>query len=656
MALIAPRRRARSRWAALAVTAAAALGILAISQASATTIPGGFFVVNDQQGANDVPGQVDLTRMGRDDSHATTAKIFMSWDSTDSWTGNGQTGDACALFDKNGNGGIDFVICGQITNPNANPAVVAQTPNSPFAFSCNDKKIDRCGTPSPVAYSWPTQIASGPLGAISYTSANRFANLITDTDPFASGSNNPNDSTLEIDILKSTAGGILPVGSQLVNVCSYPSAGNGGNNNPFDCITSPGGGFVTIVKNVAGGTTQSFGFTVAPAPPAPEPATYTLSPTAAKSGTDTTGPIGALIATNESVTETIPSGWTLSSASCSIEGVSGTTGTANTTTGAITGITVASGKVTTCTFNDAPVLPKLTITKTVINDNGGTKQATDFSFTVDGGTATAFTQDGTTVLAGKNHVNTLSAGAHTLAEPSVSGYSPSSWGGDCAADGSITLSLGGTATCTITNDDQAATLIVKKVVVNDSGGTSQATAFSFQVGTATAVSFLQDGADVLKGKNTLTNLSAGTYSVTEPTASGYSTTYDNCTNVVIANGGTATCTITNDDQAATPSGTTAQNYVLFDSLTMSGLRTGATPGKLTFTLWSTKTGTVCSVPVGTPVDVTGVSSNTTYSMATGIPVTDAGTYYWTVHYTGDAFNAPFTTTCGSESTTITKVQ
>ena len=46
----------------------------------------------------------------------------------------------------------------------------------------------------------------------------------------------------------------------LVNVCSYPSAGNGGNNNPFDCIVNPGGGFLVIVKNAGNDTTTSFPF------------------------------------------------------------------------------------------------------------------------------------------------------------------------------------------------------------------------------------------------------------------------------------------------------------------------------------------------------------------------------------------------------------
>ena len=118
-----------------------------------------------------------------------------------------------------------------------------------------------------------------------------------------------------------------------------------------------------------------------------------------------------------------------------------------------------------------------------------------------------------------------------------------------------------------------------------------------------------------------------------------------------------TCTITNNDTKAQPGGDTAQSYVLFDSLTMSGLRAGAaTPGTLTFKLWLVNTAGVCSSQVGSSVAVNNVTDNIKYTMATGISVTTATTYYWTVDYSGDEFNSVFSTTCGSESTTISKTE
>ena len=67
--------------------------------------------------------------------------------------------------------------------------------------------------------------------------------------------------TLQVNIPK-----LLLTGGVLVNVCSYPSAGNGGNNNPFDCIVNPGGGFLVIVKDAGTDTTTSFPFAVSPVP------------------------------------------------------------------------------------------------------------------------------------------------------------------------------------------------------------------------------------------------------------------------------------------------------------------------------------------------------------------------------------------------------
>ncbi len=55
----------------------------------------------------------------------------------------------------------------------------------------------------------------------------------------------------------------------------------------------------------------------------------------------------------------------------------------------------------------------------------------------------------------------------------------------------------------------------------------------------------------LDGQNDLP-VDAGTYSITEPAYGGIDTTYDNCANIVIPNGGSATCTITNNDQDILP--------------------------------------------------------------------------------------------------------
>ena len=334
--------------------------------ASAVTIPSSFFTVTDQQGANDITGnssQNDLTQMGRDETSTPgVLKLFWSWDSTDKWTGTGQTGDACALFDSDGDGNINFAVCGQIHNENANPNLVTQTtgggglvsnPNSPYVFSCGDSKNDRCTQASvPQPYT-SAQVSSGVLGTLATSPP---ANLITDTDPFPApapgpGDNYPNDSTLQINILKS----YLPTNSVLVNVCSYPSTGGGANNNPFDCITTPGGGFLKIVKTATPSDTTVFPFTVNPVPSG-QPSVYEIT------GSGETDPIGLTVGTStEAITEAVPGGWDLTAASCVL---SNNTGTGTKTATGVTGVTIQSGLLTTCTFTDVKQNPALKLTKT----------------------------------------------------------------------------------------------------------------------------------------------------------------------------------------------------------------------------------------------------------------------------------------------------
>ena len=104
--------------------------------------------------------------------------------------------------------------------------------------------------------------------------------------------------------------------------------------------------------------------------------------------------------------------------------------------------------------------PTLTLIKTVTNDNGGTKVVGDFTLKVDGGVVT----NGT--------ANVVTAGLHTASEVQLPGYAASVWGGDCAPGGTITLLPGDNKVCTITNDDKAPGLHLRKVVVNDNGGTN----------------------------------------------------------------------------------------------------------------------------------------------------------------------------------------
>ena len=88
-------------------------------------------------------------------------------------------------------------------------------------------------------------------------------------------------------------------------MCSYPSAGSGGNNNPFDCIVTPGGGYLVINKDAGSDTTTSFNFTVVSEPP---DALHTIN-IYTINGTNSTLPIVLAIGDNYvSVTEAVPAG------------------------------------------------------------------------------------------------------------------------------------------------------------------------------------------------------------------------------------------------------------------------------------------------------------------------------------------------------------
>ena len=74
----------------------------------------------------------------------------------------GQTGDACALFDSDGDGNVNYAVCARIENPNANPTQAKLTADSPFLFSCDDSKNDRCGQPTPLV---ALGITAGTIGS-----------------------------------------------------------------------------------------------------------------------------------------------------------------------------------------------------------------------------------------------------------------------------------------------------------------------------------------------------------------------------------------------------------------------------------------------------------------------------------------------------------
>jgi uncharacterized cupredoxin-like copper-binding protein/plastocyanin len=137
------------------------------------------------------------------------------------------------------------------------------------------------------------------------------------------------------------------------------------------------------------------------------------------------------------VTETGPSGYSASfSADCSG--------------------TIANGETRTCTVTNDDVQPQLIVIKYVINDNGGTALAGDFTMDVTGTNTSpasfAGDESGTTVA--------LDAGSYSVDETGPAGYA-ASFSADCTGS----IAIGETKTCTVTNNDISPTLTVIKVLL-----------------------------------------------------------------------------------------------------------------------------------------------------------------------------------------------
>src|SRR5206468_6036552 len=204
-------------------------------------------------------------------------------------------------------------------------------------------------------------------------------------------------------------------------------------------------------------------------------------------------------------------------------------------------VVLTYGQSKTCTVTNVDLPGHLIIKKLVVNTNGGTMRATDFSFSVNGGAATAFFQDGIDALKGLNTLD-VPAGAFSVVENAtpIAGYTTTCSG--CSG----TIRNDETRTCTITNTNQAPHLIINKVVINDNGGSLTASNFSGTLSGVTA-----SGGQTWTGASTnLTLTTLGSYSVAENAHPGYDATLSvDCTGT-IALGETKTCTVTNDDQVA----------------------------------------------------------------------------------------------------------
>jgi hypothetical protein len=204
------------------------------------------------------------------------------------------------------------------------------------------------------------------------------------------------------------------------------------------------------------------------------------------------------------------------------------------------GVTVVTDQTVTCTLTNDDIPPELTVIKDVINDGGGSAVASDWTMEVTGTNVASPSFPG---AESPGVTTTLNAGTYSVDESG----GPSGYAQTLSADCSGSIGVGESKTCTITNDDVAAQLIVIKHVVNDNGGTAVASNWTMNVDDAGANPAPFPGAE---SPGVTVPVDAGPYSVDESGGpSGYTKTLSPDCSGTIAVGETKTCTITNDDIA-----------------------------------------------------------------------------------------------------------
>jgi hypothetical protein len=126
-----------------------------------------------------------------------------------------------------------------------------------------------------------------------------------------------------------------------------------------------------------------------------------------------------------------------------------------------------------------PVAPTLTIVKQVINDDGGTAEATEFDIRINSGDPVVLTSE--TAADGfdsqASWTGEVEPGEYTITEDPFTGYTLD--GIDCGNESNmVTLAEGESATCTVINNDDAPTVTavnptvtLVKTVDNTNGGT-----------------------------------------------------------------------------------------------------------------------------------------------------------------------------------------
>lgn len=435
--------------------------------------------IADMDGPNpgDEADQKDLTLLEFDDRNLPDFLCAnWQWDGI-GWPGN-NTGNACSLFDTDGDNFVDYALCVTVVD---DPAVESDT----RLYRCGDDKPDRC-TPTTTLGS-TTLDPPGPAGL----HQTECVVEVVDANPFPGEDDGPNDTKVSCAI--DTAA--LPAEAQLVNVCSYQ--GQEPDSGPSDCVIFEEAAFLTIETSVTPDDGTPFVFTLDPADISGQ-TEFTIN------GSGTVGTIRLLPGDGPfTLSEAVPNGWALSDASCVPTGGSPFDPRAG-------AFDVVEQTTTTCTFTNGVVGTVIVEEQTVPEGD-----LTQFTFT--GDVAGDIGDNGTLMV-------DVAPGTHTATEVVPAGWDLTSIvctdtdsSGDVGtATATFVVDPGETVTCTFTTAKKGEIVVEKQT---DPDGSSQV--FSFD-GPGTFDPSLTDGqADTLE-------VAPGQYTVSAIVPTGWMSTAVQC--------------------------------------------------------------------------------------------------------------------------------
>ena len=360
------------------------------------------------------------------------------------------------------------------------------------------------------------------------------------------------DNDLLVNCTITDSNGDEPVGLSLLNTCSKPSATESSASK--DCVFSEEPAFLQLVKVVDGGTLIPEDWTLSASSGDFVFSTNGVSP---GMGEPTISPIevGTYVLSESNLPD-----YDLASLVCVTDGT--------TSTGDISAtrqITVEAGTLTVCTFTNELATAKLTLVKRVINDNGGDADPTQWTLTANGtddndlsqspvGPAEVCTNGMAECMQASTATKQLIAETFDLSESSAvvtQGYTQASLtcdGGNLIGS-QLTLNPGDDVTCTFTNDDDAPSLTLEKVVINDNGGTAVADNWTLTAAGYDSQSPDAGTYDLSEVANAGTPAADGSYTLTSLICSDDSGTSVASPTVTLDLGEDVTCTFTNDDDA-----------------------------------------------------------------------------------------------------------